>query len=213
MKYKAVIFDLDGVICHTDQYHFKAWRQIAQELGIAFDEEKNNRLRGVSRMQSLEIILEEYDGQLTDEKKLYYASKKNDAYVELLNDMTSKDIELDVKKTLNTLRQLGIKMAIGSSSRNAKRILSKIGYSDFFDAISDGTNITKTKPEPEVFLKASQYLSIDPKHCIVVEDAKAGVEAAIAGGMDCAAIGDAANYDMATFSINKLSDLLDILTD
>jgi len=208
MKYKALIFDLDGVICHTDQYHYKAWKSIADELGIFFDEKINNRLRGVGRMQSFDIILEKYDRQMSDEEKLLFADKKNKIYVELLGDMSPADLDADVMKTLSTIRARGIIMAIGSSSQNAKRILDKIGLGEFFDAISDGTNISRTKPDPQVFLMASEFVGIDPSNCIVVEDAKAGVDAAKSAGMDCAAIGDAAVYAPATYALEKLSDLL-----
>jgi len=208
MIYKAVIFDLDGVICHTDEYHYRAWLKIADELGINFNEKINNLLRGVGRMQSLDIILELSDKELSDEEKKLYAEEKNSYYIKLLDDLTPADVEPDVFETLNMIRSRGIKMAIGSSSKNAKRILKKVGLIDFFDAISDGTNIIRTKPHPEVFLKASNYLGIKPKECIVVEDAQSGVEAAIAANMDCAAIGGAAGYSLASYSLKNLSDLL-----
>ncbi|MBT3319483.1 MAG: beta-phosphoglucomutase [Clostridia bacterium] len=211
MKYKAVILDLDGVICHTDQYHYEAWRTIADELGIIFNEDINNRLRGVGRMQSFDIILENYDKAMSEDEKLFYTDKKNSIYVDLLHAMTPLDVDPDVMSTLSAIRARGIKMAIGSSSQNAKMILHKIGLFSFFEAISDGTNITRTKPDPEVFLLASEYLDIDPPWCIVVEDAKAGVDAAKSVNMDCAAIGDAADYAPATYSLGKLSDLLKYL--
>ena len=208
MKYKAVIFDLDGVLCHTDKYHYKAWKAITDELGISFNEQINNRLRGVGRMQSFDIILQAYESQMSAKQKSFYADKKNNIYVQLLGDMTPADLDADVAKTLDELRARNIKMAIGSSSRNAKLILHKIGLLDFFDAISDGTNISRTKPNPQVFLLASEYVGVAPSDCIIVEDAKAGVDAAKSAGMDCAAIGDAAGYTPATYSLCKLSDLL-----
>lgn len=153
MKYQAVIFDLDGVICSTDRYHYLAWKKIADDLHIYFDEKINNRPRGVSRMESLEIVLERYDGNLTEEEKRALAEKKNQFYVELLEQMTEKDLSAEVSKTLVELREKGLKLAIGSSSKNAKRILGRLGLGSYFDAVSDGTNIQKSKPEPEVFLK------------------------------------------------------------
>jgi len=208
MKYSAVIFDLDGVICHTDRYHYLAWKRIADELNIFFDEQINNRLRGVSRARSFEIILEAYDGEMSEEEKASYLDKKNGYYLELLGEMSPKDVSADVQNTLTQLRRSGVKMAIGSSSRNAKYILERIGLGSFFDAISDGENISHSKPDPEVFLNAGEYLGVSPKDCIVVEDAKVGIEAAIAADMDCAAIGDAASGGLATFNLARLSDLL-----
>lgn len=211
MKYDAVIFDLDGVICHTDKYHYKAWKVLADELGIYFDEEINNRLRGVSRMESLEIILERYKGQLSQEEKAACAEKKNALYRELLKDMSPADLSDEVRNTLNMLKEKGLKLAIGSSSKNARFILGQIGLGSFFDEISDGNNITNSKPDPEVFVKASQFLGLPAERCLVVEDAVAGVKAAIAGNMDCAALGDAAASHIATYDLNSFKELLDIV--
>ncbi len=210
LKYLAIIFDLDGVICHTDKYHYLAWKELADELGIYFDRDINNRLRGVSRMESFEIILENYDGTFTQEEKLSYTNKKNEIYKKLLENMSPNDLSEEVKETLDELRGRGLKLAIGSSSRNAKFILKQIGLENFFDAISDGNNISRSKPEPEVFIKASEFLNLEPKDCLVVEDAEAGLEAAFAGGMDCAAIGDAVKCNCATYNLTSFSDLLKI---
>lgn len=211
MKYEAIIFDLDGVICHTDKYHFQAWKALADKLGIYFDETINNRLRGVSRMESLEIILERYDGTLTEEEKVQCAEEKNEIYKELLKQMSPADLSCEVKDTLEALRSRGIKLAIGSSSKNARFILGQIGLGDFFDAISDGNNITFSKPDPEVFVKASEYVGIPTEKCLVVEDAEAGIQAATAGGMDSAAIGDAVSYHIATYDMESFTDLLEIV--
>lgn len=211
MKYKAIIFDLDGVICHTDKYHYQAWRTIADRLGIHFDEVINNRLRGVSRMKSFEIILEGYDGQLSDEEKMVYVTEKNEIYKKLLLHMSPADLSEEVKETLKKLKRLSIRLAIGSSSKNTAAILRQIGLEHFFDAVSDGNNISKSKPDPEVFVKACQMLKIRPLDCLVVEDAKAGLEAAIAGGMACAALGDATHYNLATYNLTSFSDLLNVL--
>ena len=211
MKYQAVIFDLDGVICFTDQYHYMAWKKIAEELGIFFDETVNNRLRGIGRMQSLDILLESYGGTLSEEEKLYYTNKKNKLYCEYLENMSTKDLGLEVKETMDRIKEKGLKIAIGSSSKNAKLILKRIGLEHYFDAVSDGTNISHSKPDPEVFLKASQYLGIDPAFCLVVEDAKSGIAAALAAKMDAAAIGDAVQYNIATYNLEHFSDLLRIL--
>lgn len=211
MKYEAVIFDLDGVICFTDKYHYQAWKVVADELGIYFDEEINNRLRGVSRMESFEIILERYDGTMSEEDKLAYTAKKNEIYKELLKNMSPADLSAQVKETLDVLRARGLKLAIGSSSKNTPFILRQLGLGNYFDAISDGNNITKSKPDPEVFVKASQFLDIPADKCIVVEDAKAGLEAAIGGGMDCAAIGDAVKSGLGTYNLTTFADLLKVV--
>ena len=180
-KYNAVIFDLDGVICHTDKYHYQAWKAVADELGIYFDEEINNRLRGVSRMESFEIILERYEGEMSEEEKECWTTKKNDIYKELLKNMSPADLSAEVKETLDDLRANGHKLAIGSSSKNARFILGQLGLGEYFDAISDGNNISKSKPDPEVFVKAAEYVDEQADKCLVVEDAKAGLQAAIAG--------------------------------
>lgn len=210
MKYKAVIFDLDGVICHTDMYHYQAWKQIADELGIYFDEKINNRLRGVSRMESFEIILERYEGTMSLEDKVVYTTRKNEAYKELLKNMSPADLSPEVKETLDGLRAKGLKLAIGSSSKNAGFILERLGLDGYFDAVSDGNNITRSKPDPEVFVKAAQLVGEASGDCLVVEDAKAGLEAAIGGGMDCAAMGDAVASGLATYDLTEFSDLLKI---
>ena len=211
MKFKAIIFDLDGVICHTDKYHYQGWKAIADELGIYFDETINNRLRGVSRMESFEIILERYSSTMSEEDKVKWAAKKNDIYVGLLQKLTSKDVTEEVINTLNSLKQSGLVLAIGSSSKNARTILSQIGLSDYFDAISDGNNISNSKPHPEVFLKAASYVGVEPGDCLVVEDAESGVEAALAAGMEAAAIGDAVHCGKGNYNLNTFSDLLGVV--
>lgn len=207
---KAFIFDLDGVIVFTDQFHYQAWKKMADRMGIYFDEEINNRLRGVSRMESLEIILERYDGTLNDAEKEALAEEKNTVYRELLKTMTPDDVTQEVRDTLTELRNRGCKLAIGSSSKNAKFILDKVALTDYFDAISDGTNITKSKPDPEVFLKAAEFLNVQPEDCVVVEDAAAGVDGAKAGGMKAVGIGDASSYEKTDYPIKTFSDLLSI---
>ena len=212
MKVKGLIFDLDGVIVFTDKFHYQAWKKMADQMGIYFDEEINNRLRGVSRMESLEIILERYEGtSLSAEDKQSMAEEKNNTYRELLKTMTPADVTGEVRDTLRELKQKGFKLAIGSSSKNARFILEKVELLEAFDAISDGNNITYSKPDPEVFNKACEYIGEKPEECIVVEDAYAGIDAAKAGGMLAAAIGDASSYDKADFVLNTFSDLLNIV--
>ncbi len=213
MKYQAVIFDLDGVICSTDTYHYQAWKAIADELKIPFDETINHRLRGVSRMESFEIILEKYDKEMSQEEKVSWTEKKNEIYKELLKNMSPADLSEEVKSTLDALRAKGLLLAIGSSSKNAGFILGQLGLGEYFDAVSDGNNITRSKPDPEVFVKAAQFVGKEPGVCLVVEDAKAGVEAAKAGGMDCAAIGDAVKCGMAEYNLSSFSDLLRVVEE
>ena len=208
MKYKGIIFDLDGVICSTDEYHYLAWKALADRMGIPFDRERNNLLRGVSRMASLDIILEKSDKTYTDEEKTAFAEEKNTLYRELLGRMSPADLSGDVKNTLEALRKTGLKLAIGSSSKNTPFILERIGLKDFFDAVADGNCITHSKPHPEVFLKAADKLGLISQDCLVVEDAHAGVEAAKAGGFDCAAMGDARDDERADWHLEKFSDLL-----
>lgn len=193
MKYQAVIFDLDGVICFTDEYHYLAWKQMADSLGVYFDREINNRLRGVSRMESLEIVLERYEGPaLSAERKAELAAMKNDIYRESLAQMSPADLSDEVRSTLDGLRGMGLKLAIGSSSKNTPFILGQLGLGSYFDAVSDGNNITRSKPDPEVFLKAAEMLGLEPSVCLVVEDAVSGAQAGHAGGFDVACVGDAA---------------------
>lgn len=212
VKYKAIIFDLDGVICSTDEYHYKAWKQLADKMNIPFDRKVNERLRGVSRMQSLEIILETYHGPvLSQNEKDKLAEEKNDTYRASLSEMSTDNLSAEVRETLETLRKMGLKLAIGSSSKNTRFILKQIGLADFFDAISDGTNIVKSKPDPEVFLKAAEYIGEKPEDCLVVEDAEAGIDAAAAGNFDGAGIGSAAKYEKSTYRLNCFKDILDIV--
>lgn len=208
MKYKGIIFDLDGVICSTDEYHYLAWKALADRLGIPFDRERNNLLRGVSRMDSLEIILQKSSVTYTDEQKQAFATEKNDLYRESLCQMSPADLPPDVQSTLDALRAMGLRLAIGSSSKNTPFILERIGLDKFFDAVADGNCITHSKPHPEVFLKAAEMLGLSPADCLVVEDAHAGVEAAVAGGFDCAAMGDARDDERATYHLLSFGNLL-----
>ena len=188
MKYDAVIFDLDGVICYTDEYHYQAWKAMADELGAYFDREINNRLRGVSRMASLDIVLETYDGELSQAEKEVLAEEKNERYKALLNNMSPADLSDEVKQTLDSLRARGLKLAIGSSSKNTPFILRQIGLEGYFDAVSDGNNITRSKPDPEVFLKAAHR-----------------------GGMDAACVGDASQSGAGDYNMKSVKELLEIV--
>ncbi len=212
MKFQAVIFDLDGVICFTDEYHYRAWKAMADGMGIPFDRTINNRLRGVSRMDSLEIILEKYQGPaLSQADKERLAQQKNDIYRQSLSEMSTADLSDEVKETLDALRALGLKLAIGSSSKNTPFILGQIGLGDYFDAVSDGNNITRSKPDPEVFVKAAEMLGIAPENCLVVEDAVSGAEAGHAGGMKVACLGDAAKNRAGDWNMQSIRELVEIV--
>lgn len=211
MEYKAVIFDLDGVLCYTDHYHYLAWKQIAGEKGIYFDEEINKRLRGVSRMESLDIILERADTKYTKAQKEGMAERKNSTYRALLNSLSEKDMAKGVLDTLRILKNKGIKTAVGSSSKNAVFILQKLGLMEWFDVVVDGTMISHSKPHPEVFIKAADLLDERPYDCLVVEDAAAGIEAANAGGFASAGIGDAQGHPKAAYKISELSEILGLV--
>lgn len=211
MSYDAVIFDLDGVICYTDEYHYQAWKAMADSIGVYFDREINNRLRGVSRMASLEIVLERASGEFSLAEKEELANQKNELYKKLLANMSPADLSDEVKSTLDELRRRGYRLAIGSSSKNTPFILRQIGLGDYFDAVSDGNNITRSKPDPEVFEKAAQMLCMEPKRCLVVEDAVSGAEAAHRGGMKAACVGDASRAKAGDYNLKSVKDLLEIL--
>lgn len=208
MKYKGIIFDLDGVICHTDKYHYQAWKKLADKIGVYFDSTINERLRGISREDSLEIVLEKSSETYSQEMKEELLKIKNDYYKMYLTNMTSDDLSQEVKDTLDTLKKNKIKIAIGSSSKNTCFILKQLGLDNYFDAVIDGNAITNSKPDPEVFIKASNALNV--KECLVVEDAFAGVDAALNGGFDCAGISIAKKHPSVTYQLDCFSDLLNL---
>ncbi|MCT4603234.1 MAG: beta-phosphoglucomutase [Marinifilum sp.] len=188
-KISACIFDLDGVVVDTAKYHYIAWKSLANELGFDFTEEDNERLKGVSRMTSLDILLEIGGVELDKKTKLELADKKNKNYVEYILKMTPDEILPGVKDFFNELKAQGIKIALGSASKNAMTILNQLELTDYFDAVVDGTHVSNAKPDPEVFLKGAELLGVSPLECVVFEDAEAGVEAAINGNMKCVGIG------------------------
>jgi len=211
---KGVIFDLDGVLCFTDKFHFMAWKTIADNLSIPFDEKVNNRLRGIGRMESLDIILSYGKKQnLSEANKKELASIKNDIYRKLLENLKPEDASEGAFELLKELREKGIKTAIGSSSRNAKFILNQIGLTEYFDTIVDGYDIKNTKPDPEVFLIAAERLNLNAEDCIVLEDAPSGIQAANEGKFTSVSIGNAVPSGLATYHINNLKDLLLIIED
>jgi beta-phosphoglucomutase len=185
----AAIFDLDGVIVDTAKYHYLAWKRLASEVGIDLTEEQNERLKGVSRIDSLNIILALGNVQLPEAEKEALAAKKNGWFLEYVNQMTPSEILPGAKELLIELRAKGVKIALGSSSKNAPLVLRLLSIENLFDAIVDGTMVVNSKPDPEVFLLGASLLNVKPEHCVVFEDAEAGVEAALAAGMKCVGIG------------------------
>ena len=210
MNIKGIIFDLDGVICSTDEYHYQAWKSIADDEGIYFDRKINERLRGVSRAESLEIILERAAAVYSPEEKAALMEKKNNIYRELLKNMDPGDVTEEVRSTLRELKERGYGLAIGSSSKNTRFILERTALTDAFDGISDGNMISRSKPDPEVFIKAAGILGLKNEECLVIEDAISGINAANAAGFHSVGIGPAAECDEAEFKISFFSEILDI---
>ena len=205
MKYNAVIFDLDGVIVCTDECHYKGWKQLADDEGIYFDKEINQRQRGVSRMESLEILLEKAEKEYSSEEKNEMAERKNNYYKEFIKSLTPADVLPGVIDFCEELKKNGVKIAIGSSSKNTPGILKGIGLDTYFDAVADGNQITHSKPDPEVFLLAAKLINEPAENCLVVEDAEAGVAAAKAGGMDVLGLGNAVKDTDATYKAENLA--------
>ncbi len=205
---KACIFDLDGVIVDTAIYHYKAWKRLANELGFDFSEEENEKLKGVSRIKSLELMLS-WGGVIdkTGVEKEQLASRKNSWYVEMINQMKPEEILPGAQKFLEELRKRDIKTALGSASKNAKVILEKTGLLHLFDVLVDGNVVSASKPDPEVFLKGAELLHLKPENCVVFEDAVSGVEAAKAAGMKVVGIGSLAVLKNANLVIPGLHEM------
>ncbi len=194
---KAIIFDLDGVIVDTAKYHFIAWQEVARQLGINFTKKDNELLKGVSRIQSLEIILKLGKKSLSQSQKDRILEAKNQQYLALISQMNEDEMLPGIKELLWDLKQKNIPFALGSASKNARRILEALNITDWFTAIVDGNDVSKAKPDPEVFLIAAKRLGMQPKNCIVVEDAQAGILAAKRAGMKAIGIGQAENLQQA----------------
>ena len=186
---RVAIFDLDGVIVDTAKYHYLAWKRLAGELGFDFTETDNERLKGVSRTRSLEILLEIGRLTLEEETRLQLAARKNDWYVDYIRHMDADEILPGAAEYLQRIRVKGVKTALGSASRNAPLILERLGIASLFDAVVDGNKVSKAKPDPEVFLRAAEEINISPAACVVFEDAEAGIQAAIRAGMGVVGIG------------------------
>jgi beta-phosphoglucomutase len=215
---KACIFDLDGVIVDTAKYHFKAWRRLANELGFDFTEEENEQLKGVSRVESLNLILKWGRKEENDEEvKTMMADKKNAWYLEYIERMTSDEILPGAEAFIRDAKSKGVKIVLGSASKNSRLILERIGVIHLFDAIMDGNSTSKSKPDPEVFLMGAQAVGLEPKECIVFEDAEKGIEAALNGGFYTVGVGNADVLDDAHivipgFEYIEYSEVIEALT-
>lgn len=206
-KMKGIIFDLDGVIVDTAKYHYLAWSNLAKELGFTFTKKDNELLKGVSRVRSLEILLNIGGITLTKEEFDAYAAKKNSEYVKLIEQLTPNDILPGVKEFIITLKKNNYLISLGSASKNALFILNHLDLTSYFDAIVDGTHVSKAKPDPEVFLTAAKKLNLPPKECIVFEDAAAGVEAGKNANMKVIGVGDKNVLQKADLVIQSFENL------
>lgn len=206
---KGILFDLDGVLLSTEQLHFRAWKTLADGLGIPFDQAQGDRCRGVSRMDSLEIVLERSSRSYSPEEKLRLAEEKNNHYRAMLEQLTPADLPEETVQVLRTLRARGYRLGLASASKNAPLILEKTGLGKLLDGGADGNSVTRSKPDPEVFLKAAGALDLSPGDCLGVDDAVAGVEAIRAAGMLAAAMGPAARAGLGDWNLETLSQLLE----
>jgi beta-phosphoglucomutase len=204
---KAALFDLDGVLVDTAQYHYLAWRELAHKLGFEFTPEHNERLKGVSRMRSLEILLEVGGMTMTPEEMAQAAREKNDRYVASLQTLDAHALLPGARAVLEGCRARGIRTALGSASKNAPMILEKLGITALLDAIVDGNSVSRAKPDPQVFMLGAQRLNVAPEDCVVFEDALAGVQAAHAAGMRAFAIGTAEKLPGAEWYGRSLADV------
>lgn len=200
-KIKSCLFDLDGVIVDTAKYHYLAWKRLCNELGFDLTEAENENLKGIDRTKSLDILLEKGDVSLSEEKKKLYMARKNSWYLEYVDQMRSDEILPGTLDFLNLCKEAGYKVALGSSSKNALRILEKINILDLFDAVIDGTKVSKGKPDPQTFILGAEATKAHPSECVVFEDSIAGLEAGIAGGMYTVGIGDPTTLNRANIVI------------
>lgn len=204
---KAFIFDLDGVIVDTAKFHFLAWKNLAESLEIPFSEEENEQLKGVSRIRSLEKILEWGNKTISEEEFKRLMAEKNEEYLAYVDQMTEKDILPGVMEILNYVKSNNYPIALGSASKNARTILSKVGLEDYFEEIVDGNEVSKAKPNPEVFLKGCRLLKVEPEQAIVFEDSKAGIEAANSAQMTSVGIGDKSVLNAADFNFLDFTEI------
>lgn len=207
MKKKGFIFDLDGVIVDTAKYHYRAWKTIANQLGIEFTEEDNEKLKGVSRKRSLDILLSLGNVNATEQEKQNWMDSKNEEYLKYIRGMNADEVLPDVPKVLDFLITKKQPIALGSASKNAREILSKINLISKFDVLVDGNEVAKAKPDPEVFMKGALQMGMAPEDCVVFEDAAAGIEAAKSAGMIAIAIGEKENLPNADYYFNDFTEI------
>ena len=207
---KSIIFDMDGVLVFTDKYHTRAWKALGEKYGFKTPDDIGDMVRGVGRMDALELAISESDMEFDDEQKKEMAEYKNSIFLSFVEDMTPEDVDYKVRFTLGVLKGKGYRLAVGSSSRNTVPILKRIDLLDVFDEVADGTIIERSKPDPQVFLKAAELLGNVPEECAVVEDAKSGIEAAKAGGMTAIAIGDARDSNIKDYELLRFEDLMKV---
>ncbi|MFO7815459.1 MAG: beta-phosphoglucomutase [Halanaerobiales bacterium] len=206
-KLKGFIFDLDGVVTDTAEYHYLGWKKLADEEGMKFDREFNEKFRGVSRMECLDLLLEANGRQVTSGKRKELAERKNNYYREYLKNITKDNLLEGIEKILSRLKDKGYKLAIASASKNTSIVVEKLNIKEMFDTISDGYSVKKTKPAPDLFLHTAEKLDLEPEQCIVFEDAEAGVDAAIAANMTAVGIGPEGRVGHAHYRFDSVQDI------
>jgi len=203
---KGFIFDLDGVITDTAELHYAAWKKLSDDMGWQFDRELNDKLRGISRMDSIKVIMDHNGVSLDDDTVIELATKKNDIYVESLDDMTPEDYLPGARELLTHLRSEGFSVALGSASKNANKVLKQLNATHFFDVIGDGNSVSQSKPAPDIFLYASEKLGLQPENCIVFEDAEKGIDAAKAGNFHNVGIGPEARVGHSDVRFDSMKE-------
>ncbi len=204
---EAVIFDLDGVITDTAEYHYQAWKELADALHIPFDRGFNEKLKGIGRMESLQMILDQGNAAYSEAERLELANKKNERYVQLLQQVTRQDLLPGIQKLLDSCKQQGIKIGLASASKNAGYVVARLGIEGYFDTIVDAAKVAKGKPDPEIFMTAAEQLKVPCAHCVGIEDAEAGIEAIQAAGMFAVGVGEAHAMRKADFRVGDTSEL------
>lgn len=212
LKFRGIIFDLDGVITDTAKYHYQAWKRLADELGIYFDEKINERLKGIGRLESLEIILERSSRKFTDKEKEYYADVKNQYYTEMIKKITPRDLLPGVSELIHSLKYLNVKTAVASASKNAFTVLKNLGIYDLFDYVVDASKIKRGKPDPEIFLTAAENINVEPKYCVGIEDSAAGIESIKRAGMYAIGVGNPDTLKNADMILQDLKNTRMILS-
>ncbi len=204
---EAALFDLDGVIAFTDRYHYLGWKRLADDEGWDFDETLNHQLRGVSRMESLQVILDHNGVELPEDKKKQLTDRKNGYYQKLLEDINEDDLYPGALEFVGALRERGIKTALASGSRNAMTVVNSLGLKGFFDAFVTGHDLDRSKPDPQIFELSAERLGVPAERCVVFEDAESGIEAGLAAGMYCVGVGEAELLPNAEQTFVKYADI------